>query len=76
MISKRKDPDVLDTSKPILEPPVFPNAQERTPGNNLPSENPDLLRENDEDDTDDVDEDIDDATLVSLDEDDDDDLDR
>lgn len=75
MISKRKDPDVLDTSKPLLEAPVYPNQQSRTPGNDLPSENPDLLRE--DDDVDDVTDDVDDATLIGLeDDDDDDDLDR
>jgi hypothetical protein len=71
MISKRKDPDVLDTSKPILEAPVYPNQQSRTPGDKLASENPDLLREDEEDI--DVTDEVDDVTLNRLESDDDDD---
>lgn len=75
MISKRKDPDILNTSKPILETPVYTEMQKGTLGTDLPSQNPDLLRE-DDDDTDDITNEVDDATLIGLEEEDDEDLDR
>jgi len=75
MISKRKDPDVLDTSKPILEPPVYPNFPENTPEGKLPKDNPDLLRKSEDDDVEDLTNQFDDVELENLNE-DDTDLDR
>jgi len=69
MISKRKDPDVLDTSKPILEPPVYPNFPENTPEGRLPKDNPDLLRKSDDDESDDITGEFDNAQTENLDED-------
>ncbi|SEI61671.1 hypothetical protein SAMN04487995_1674 [Dyadobacter koreensis] len=75
MISKRKDPDVLDTSKPILEPPVYPNFPENTPEGKLPKDNPDLLRKSEDDDVENLTNQFDDVELENLNE-DDTDLDR
>ena len=76
MISKRKDPEIIDTSKSLLEPPVYTNKTSgKTLGTDLPSENPDLLREDYS--VDDVTNKAEDATLADLeDEDDEDNLDR
>jgi len=68
MITKRKDPDVLDTSKPLLEPPVYPNFPENTPEGRMPKDDPDLLRKSDED-VDDVTNELDDVPSDNLDED-------
>ena len=68
MITKRKDPDVLDTSKPLLEPPVYPSFPENTPEGRMPKDDPDLLRKSDED-VDDVSNELDDVPLDNLDED-------
>lgn len=43
MITKRKDPDVLDTSKSLLEPPVYPSTENTRP-HLAPKDDPDLLR--------------------------------
>lgn len=69
MISKRKDPDVLDRSKPILDAPVYPNYPENTPDARLPKDNPDLLRKSDDDEVNDVTNELNDAELDNLDED-------
>ncbi|WP_159466860.1 hypothetical protein [Dyadobacter sp. 3J3] len=76
MISKRKDPEIIDTSKSLLEPPVYSNKTSgKTLGTDLPSENPDLLREDYS--VDDVANKAEDATLVDLEnEDDEDNLDK
>ncbi|MEO6684836.1 MAG: hypothetical protein ABIN24_02685 [Dyadobacter sp.] len=76
MISKRKDPESIDTSKSLLEPPVYSNKTSgKTLGTDLPSENPDLLRE--DYNVDDVTNKAEDATLVDLEnEDDEDNLDK
>jgi hypothetical protein len=76
MISKRKDPEIIDTSKSLLEPPVYPNQESgKTLGTDLPSENPDLLREDYS--VDDVTNKTDDATVIDLEnENDEDDLDK
>jgi len=68
MITKRKDPDVLDTSKPLLEPPVYPNFPENTPEGRMPKDDPDLLRKSDEG-VDDVTNELDDVPSDNLDED-------
>ncbi|GLU54527.1 hypothetical protein [Dyadobacter frigoris] len=72
MITKRKDSDVLDTGKPILEPPVYPNFPENTPEGRMPKDDPDLLRKSDDDDIDDITDEIEDAPLDSLEDDDED----
>ncbi|MCF0054396.1 hypothetical protein [Dyadobacter sp. CY356] len=76
MISKRKDPEIIDTSKSLLEPPVYSDKTSgKTLGTDLPSENPDLLREDYS--VDDVTNKAEDETVVDLEnDDDDDDLDR
>lgn len=50
MISKRKEPDVLTRSKPILDAPIFPDYPTNTPEGRSPKDDPDLLRKSDEDD--------------------------
>ncbi len=47
MARERGEPAIADTSKPILEAPVYPNFPENTPKPRKPSEDPDLLRKND-----------------------------
>ena len=76
MISKRKDPEIIDTSKSLLEPPVYTNQESgKTLGTDLPNENPDLLREDYS--VDDVTNKTNDATVIDLEnENDEDDLDK
>lgn len=72
MISKRKDPEIIDTSKSLLEPPVYANKPSgKTLGTDLPSENPDLLRE--DYNVDDVTNKAEDATLIDRENEDDED---
>lgn len=72
MISKRKDPEIIDTSKSLLEPPVYTDkASGKTLGTDLPSENPDLLRE--DYNVDDVTNNTDDVTSADFEDDDDED---
>lgn len=72
MISKRKDPEIIDTSKSLLEPPVYANKTSgKTLGTDLPSENPDLLREDYS--VDDVTNNTEDATSVDFEDDDEED---
>jgi len=54
---ERKEPAIADTSKPILEAPVYPDFPENTPDARQPKDDPDLLRDNpdeEEDEDDDV----------------------
>jgi len=60
MIRKRGEPAIADTSKPIIEPPVFPDVPENTQTKRPVAEDPDLI--GGKNDTDDEDED-DDADL-------------
>ena len=57
MIRKRGEPAIADTSKPILEAPVFPDFPENTQPKRKPADDPDLLRksEDEEDKDDDLD---------------------
>ena len=50
MISKRKDPDVLTRSKPILDAPVYPDYPVNTPEGRSPVDDPELLRNSDHED--------------------------
>ncbi|MCF2444932.1 hypothetical protein L0657_13270 [Dyadobacter sp. CY345] len=54
MISKRKEPDVLTRSKPILDAPIFPDYPTNTPEGRSPKDDPDLLRKSDKNDDVDV----------------------
>jgi hypothetical protein len=72
MISKRKDPEIIDTSKSLLEPPVYADKTSgKTLGTDLPGENPDLLRE--DYDVDDVTNKAEDVTSVDFEDEDDED---
>lgn len=44
MITRRKDADVLDTSKPILEAPVYPRFPENTARHRMPKDEPSLFK--------------------------------
>ena len=44
MITRRKDPDVLDTSKPILQAPVYPRFPENTGKHRMPKDDPSLFK--------------------------------
>ena len=72
MITKRKDPDILDTSKPILAAPIYPDYPENTPQGRMPKDDPELTRKSDKDDEIDVTDEIADAPLDSLEDDDED----
>jgi len=76
MISKRKDPDenIISTSKPILDAPIYPDYPENTPKGRMPKDDPELLR-NTKVNKDDVNSEIEDLPIDNLD-DEEDDLDR
>ncbi|TLU99457.1 hypothetical protein [Dyadobacter luticola] len=52
MIRERGEPAIADTSKPIIEPPVFPDVPESTQKTRAVAQDPDLLGDEDEDDED------------------------
>lgn len=53
MIRERGEPAIADTSKPIIEPPVFPDYPENTQKTRPVADDPDLVRkENTDDDAD------------------------
>ena len=56
MARERGEPAIADTSKPIIEPPVFPDYPENTQKKREPAQDPDLLKKEDEemDDDDDL----------------------
>jgi hypothetical protein len=57
MIRERGEPAILDTSKPILEAPVFPDYPSNTQTQRPVAEDPDLIGDDDDDDDDvDIDE--------------------
>ncbi|KQS31059.1 hypothetical protein [Dyadobacter sp. Leaf189] len=49
MIRERGEPAILDTSKPILEAPVFPDYPQNTQQSRPVAEDPDLAGNEDED---------------------------
>jgi|GEM_PF-3813767 len=53
MVRERGEPAIADTSKPIIEPPVFPDYPENTQKKREPAQDPDLLREEEEGDEED-----------------------
>jgi hypothetical protein len=62
MIRERGEPAILDTSKPIIEPPVFPDYPQNTQQSGPISEDPGIVGGNGDDEDDeyvDVDEDED-----------------
>lgn len=52
MIRERGEPAIADTSKPIIEAPVFPDVPESTQKTRAVAQDPDLLADEDEDDED------------------------
>ncbi len=53
MIRKRGEPAIADTSKPILEAPVYPDFPENSIPGRKPADDPDLTRKS-EDKIDDI----------------------
>jgi hypothetical protein len=56
MIRERGEPAIADTSKPIIEPPVFPDYPENTQKSRAVAQDPDLIggEDDDEEDEDDI----------------------
>ncbi|QRR01052.1 hypothetical protein [Dyadobacter sandarakinus] len=71
MARERGEPAILDTSKPIIEPPVFPDYPQNTQQTRSVADDPDLVsKEDDEEDEDeDLDEDLDESVNDEFDED-------
>ena len=57
MARQRGEPAILERSKSILEPPVFPNTPTNTPTTPKPVVDPDLAKDEDEE-VDDKDENV------------------
>lgn len=57
MIRERGEPAIADTSKPIIEPPVFPDYPENTQKTRPVAEDPDLIGDDEEEDEDFIEED-------------------
>jgi hypothetical protein len=53
MIRERGEPAIADTSKPIIEPPVFPDYPTNTPTTRPVAQDPDLVGGDEDDDEDD-----------------------
>jgi hypothetical protein len=68
MIRERGEPAIADTSKPIIEPPVFPEYRKNTQKTRAVAQDPDLLGD-DEDEDDDLDLDDEDEVVDEFDED-------
>lgn len=58
MPRERGEPAIADTSKPILEAPVYPNLPENTQPSRTPAEDPDLFRDDSDEEGDDEDDDV------------------
>ncbi|WAC09327.1 hypothetical protein [Dyadobacter pollutisoli] len=54
MIRERGEPAIADTSKPIIEPPVFPDYPENTQTTRPVAEDPDLIGDNDDEEDEDL----------------------
>ncbi|MCE7063690.1 hypothetical protein [Dyadobacter sp. CY326] len=54
MIRERGEPAIADTSKPILEAPVFQDFPQNTQQTRSVADDPDLIGDDDDDDADDV----------------------
>jgi hypothetical protein len=50
MSRERGEPAIADTSKPIIEPPVFPDYPENTQKKREPAQDPDLFTNEHEED--------------------------
>lgn len=57
MIRERGEPAIADTSKPIIEPPVFPDYPQNTQQSRPVAQDPDLVGGGDDDEDDVIDDD-------------------